>query len=171
CIIPRSVVDGGQPPSRPVVYGHGLFGNTSELHSGLLQTFANQDNSVLCATPEIGMSSGDLGNTAKILADESHFPELTDRVQQGTLNELYLGRAMIHPQGLNSDAAFHVDGTLGSGPVIDTSHLYYNGNSQGGILGGALTAVAPDFTRAALGVPAMRYSMLLPRSVAFDEFA
>ena len=30
---------------------------------------------------------------------------------------------------------------------------YYDGNSQGGILGGALTAVAPDFTRAVLGVP------------------
>ncbi len=34
-----------------------------------------------------------------------------------------------------------------------------------GILGGALTAIAPDFTRAALGVPAMNYSVLLPRSV------
>ena len=35
-------------------------------------------------------------------------------------------------------------------------------------MGGALTAVAPDFTRAALGVPAMNYSILLPRSVDFD---
>ena len=55
--------------------------------------------------------------------------------------------------------------------VLDTSHLYYNGNSQGGIMGGALTAVSPDFTRASLGVPAMNYSVLLPRSVDFDEFA
>ncbi len=38
-------------------------------------------------------------------------------------------------------------------------------------MGGALTAVSPDFTRAALGVPAMRYSVLLPRSVDFDTFA
>ena len=55
--------------------------------------------------------------------------------------------------------------------MLDTRHLYYNGNSQGGIMGGALTAVSPDFTRAALGVPAMNYSVLLPRSVDFDEFA
>ena len=55
--------------------------------------------------------------------------------------------------------------------MLDTSHLYYNGNSQGGIMGGALTAVSPDFTRASLGVPAMNYSVLLPRSVDFDEFA
>ena len=38
-------------------------------------------------------------------------------------------------------------------------------------MGGALTAVAPDFTRASLGVPAMNYSVLLPRSVDFDQFA
>ncbi len=38
-------------------------------------------------------------------------------------------------------------------------------------MGGALTAVAPDFTRAALNVPAMNYSVLLPRSVDYDAFA
>ena len=38
-------------------------------------------------------------------------------------------------------------------------------------MGGALTAVTPDFTRASLGVPAMNYSVLLPRSVDFDPFA
>jgi hypothetical protein len=38
-------------------------------------------------------------------------------------------------------------------------------------MGGSLTAVAPDFTRAALGVPGMNYSTLLQRSVDFDEFA
>ena len=68
----------------------------------------------------------------------ANFPELTDRVQQGLLNELFLGRLMIHADGFLSDAAFHVDDTdAGSPPVLDTSRLYYNGNSQGGILGGA----------------------------------
>ena len=55
--------------------------------------------------------------------------------------------------------------------MLNTSQLFYNGNSQGGIMGGALTAVSPDFTRASLGVPAMNYSVLLPRSVDFDQFA
>jgi hypothetical protein len=77
---------------------------------------------------------------------------------------------MIHPQGFSSAPAFHVDRTLSTPSVIDTSHLYYDGNSQGGIMGGALTALSPDFTRAALGVAAMRYSLLLPRSVDFDQF-
>ena len=35
-------------------------------------------------------------------------------------------------------------------------------------MGGALTALAPDFDRAVLGVPGMNYSTLLRRSVDFD---
>ena len=38
-------------------------------------------------------------------------------------------------------------------------------------MGGALTALAPDFDRAVLGVPGMNYSTLLQRSVDFDAYA
>ena len=38
-------------------------------------------------------------------------------------------------------------------------------------MGGALTALAPDFDRAVLGVPGMNYSTLLQRSVDFDDYA
>ena len=38
-------------------------------------------------------------------------------------------------------------------------------------MGGALTALAPDFNRAVLGVPGMNYSTLLRRSVDFDQYA
>ena len=54
---------------------------------------------------------------------------------------------------------------------VDQSRLFYDGNSQGGIMGGALTALAPDFERAVLGVPGMNYSTLLRRSVDFDLYA
>ena len=47
-----------------------------------------------------GCPAEDLPNTAGILADLSDFPELADRLQQGLLNELFLGRLMIHPAGL-----------------------------------------------------------------------
>jgi hypothetical protein len=170
CIIPRSAVDGTPSAARPSLYGHGLFGDASEVASDTQADLADTYGFVLCATDEIGMSQSDLGVTASIVHDISNFPKLADRLQQGLLDELYLGRAMIHPDGLSSDPAFHVDGTPGTPSVIDTSHLYYDGNSQGGIMGGALTALSPDFTRAALGVAAMRYSLLLPRSVDFDEF-
>jgi hypothetical protein len=54
--------------------------------------------------------------------------------------------------------------------VIDTSELYYEGISQGAIMGGALTALSPDFTRSVLNVPGMNYSTLLRRSVDSDEY-
>ena len=102
--------------------------------------------------------TADVPNVATILADLSNFPTLADRVQQGMLNFLYLGRLMIHPQGLGANPAFQ---TADGKSLFDTRRLYYDGNSQGGIIGGALTAVAPDFTRATLGVLGMNYSTLL----------
>ena len=95
----------------------------------------------------------------------SNFPSLADRSQQGFLNFLFLGRVLVHPDGLASDPAFQdADGS----PVFDTSHLVYDGNSQGGIMGGALTALSPDLTRATLGVTGMNYSTLLNRSVDWE---
>lgn len=171
CIVPESVVTGPAGAGRPSLYGHGLFGSASEVGSSPQRALSQAHGIVHCATDEIGMSQSDLPVVAGALQDISRFPAIPDRLQQGLLDELYLGRAMISPSGFTTDPAFHQGGTLASGTVLDTSHLYYNGNSQGGIMGGALTAVSPDFTRASLGVPAMNYSVLLPRSVDFDEFA
>ncbi len=123
---------------------------------------------VFCATDWWGMANQDVPTTAGlILPDLSNFAILPDRVQQGMLNFLLLGRLAIHPQGLAADPAFQ----LGGHGVLDTRELFYDGNSQGGIIGGSLTAVAPDFRRAVLGVPGMNYSTLLQRSVDFDQFA
>ena len=174
CTIPHSAVDVSPAPGRPAIYGHGLFGSASEVfNAGIQQQLANDHDFVLCATDEIGMSGGDVTNTAtNILPNLSNFPQLADRLQQGLLDEIFLGRLMANPNGFLSNVAFHQDGsTLGSPPVIDDSELYYEGSSQGGIMGGALTAVDADFTRSVLNVPAMNYSVLLPRSVDYDSFA
>jgi hypothetical protein len=171
CIIPLSATSGPAQSARPSLYGHGLFGDASEVASGPQRSLSQEHDIVQCATDEIGMSESDIAAVIPALEDISKFPTIPDRLQQGLLDELYLGRAMISPSGFTTDAAFHQDGTLTSASVLNTSHLFYNGNSQGGIMGGALTAVSPDFTRASLGVPAMNYSVLLPRSVDFDQFA
>jgi hypothetical protein len=171
CIIPDSVTSGPAETGRPSLYGHGLFGSAGEVGSHAQRSLSQAYGIVQCATDEIGMSASDVPVAVVALQDLSLFPAIPDRLQQGLLDELYLGRAMISSSGFSSDPAFHQDGTLMSGSVLDTSALYYNGNSQGGIMGGALTAVAPDFTRASLGVPAMNYSVLLTRSVDFDPFA
>jgi hypothetical protein len=171
CIIPLSATSGPAESARPSLYGHGLFGDASEVASSPQRSLSQSHDIVQCATDEIGMSESDVPAVIPALENVSSFPTIPDRLQQGLLDELFLGRAMISPSGFTTNEAFHQDGTLASGSVLDTSHLFYNGNSQGGIMGGALTAISPDFTRASLGVPAMNYSVLLPRSVDFDEFA
>jgi hypothetical protein len=171
CIIPLSVTTGPAEEGRPSLYGHGLFGDASEVGSSPQRSLSQAHKIVQCATDEIGMSESDLPAVIPALENVSAFPTIPDRLQQGLLDELFLGRALISSSGFTTNAAFHQDGTLSSGSLLNTSQLYYNGNSQGGIMGGALTAVSPDFTRASLGVPAMNYSVLLPRSVDFDEFA
>ena len=171
CIIPRAAIDPGARPSRPSLYGHGLLGDASEVESDAQETLAQFGDITFCATDEIGFSESDVPDAISTLQNLSNFPKLVDRTQQGLLDELYLGRLMDNPSGFLSDGAFHVNGTTGSPGVIDPSQLYYNGNSQGGILGGALTAISPDFTYASLGVPGMNYSVLLQRSVDFDAYA
>jgi hypothetical protein len=171
CIIPAVAVTGARESARPSLYGHGLFGSAGEVDAGSQRSLSQRHDIVQCATEEIGMGVTDLPDAIAATQNLSLFTRLTDRLQQGLLDELYLGRAMISPSGFTTNAAFRQDGTPATPSVLGISRLYYNGNSQGGIMGGALTAVAPDFTRASLGVPAMNYSVLLPRSVDFDEFA
>ena len=164
CLIPKRALAEGAGSARPSLYGHGLFGGYGEIHQDQIKAMEDEHNFIHCATAWAGMATDDVPNVATILADLSNFPTLADRVQQGMLNFLYLGRLMIHPDGLGANAAFE---TADGKSLIDTRRLYYDGNSQGGIIGGALTAVAPDFTRATLGVLGMNYSTLLTRSTDF----
>jgi hypothetical protein len=168
CNIPRQAIDGAAPVQvKPVIYGHGLLGSASEVNSGPQAAMAFEHGYTYCATDWAGFSTQDVGTVAASLQDLSHFPKLVDRMQQGFVNHMFLGRALVHPQGLGTDPAFQAAGRS----VIDGERLYYDGNSQGGIMGGALTALSPDFNRAVLGVPGMNYSTLLRRSVDFDAYA
>ena len=173
CRIPRSVVRDASSPASEVfpglasLYGHGLLGGQGEIGAGNVESMGNENRVVFCATDWIGMASEDVPNVATILADVSNFPTLADRVQQGMLNFLFLARLMIAKGGFTSDPAFQVGGH----PLIDTSQVVYDGNSQGGIIGGALLAVAKDIRKGVLGVPGINYSTLLNRSVDFNTYA
>ena len=171
CIIPRAALANASAtavPARGSIYGHGLLGSYTEVTSGNVEAMANEHNFVFCATNWIGMCSEDVLNAAGILHDFSRFPSLTDRLQQAMLDQLYLARLMIHPQGFVSDPAFQ---DASSNPVIDTSAVFYDGNSQGGIFGGTVMALSQDITRGVLGVPGMNYSLLLTRSTDFATYA
>ena len=169
CVIPWSATtDGAGPaaPARPSLYGHGLLGSERETSAGNVRVMANSHNMIFCGTRWTGMEEDDFPTAIDILSEFGQFPKFSERLHQGLLNFLVLGRLMIHPDGLASDPAFQVEGES----LVDRSELFYDGNSQGAIAGGALAAFAQDFTRAVLGVPGMNYSTLLRRSIDFDDF-
>ena len=91
-------------PARPLLFGHGLFQDATAVDS--IALFAPVSNAVICGTNFGGMSQEDLVNDAKVSADLSRFPEIADRLQQGILDFMFLGRAMIHPQGFSSNPEF-----------------------------------------------------------------
>jgi hypothetical protein len=191
CNIPQVAMQ--QDGARPSLYGHGLFGSRGEVNQQQLQDMSQEHDFVFCATDWVGMACTDLPpsdpqsaaalftdfiehrtppnapdcDVPTAISDEtdlSNFPTLVDRVDQAFVNFMYLGRLLIHPQGFAADPAFH---DASNRSVLDTSHLYYDGNSQGGIFGGSLIALEPDITRGVIGVPGMNYSTLLQRSSDF----
>lgn len=175
CSVPESVgAAPAAPPGRALLYGHDLMGTIGqEIDAEPQRELASGFDFVICGTDQIGMSAGDTATVAGSFQELSGFPRVVDRLQQGMLNELLLARLMIHPDGLVSDDAFRVGGVSTGEPVIDTTteRAYYRGNGQGGIVGGALTALAPDFDRAALGAGAVNYSSQLDRSTAWEAYS
>jgi hypothetical protein len=166
CIVPSSA-----SPARPArisLYGHGLFGSRSEVTRPWVEALATNYNMAFCGTDWWGLASPDeVFDGTQVVPNLSLFPVIVDRLQQGVLNTLYLGRLMRNSQGFASNAAFQSGGK----PVIDTSNLYYDGNSQGGIEGGLTTAVSPDFRRAVIGVTGIDYgNVLIQRSTDFSPF-
>lgn len=173
CVFPNDNVVSGASRAKVSLYGHGLLGSYQELSgtSDHLTKFADQENTVFCAASWAGFSQNDIGNAFSALQDLSLFNAIADGAQQGFLNQLTLGRLLRHPSGFVANRAFKAGGLASGQPLIDNSELGYDGNSQGGIMGAALTAVATDFTRAVLGVPGMNYSILLYRSSDWYTYA
>ncbi|MEY9928317.1 hypothetical protein ABH926_002956 [Catenulispora sp. GP43] len=162
CEIPRSA---WSKPSQAALYGHGLLGSRDEVGAANVRAMAGEHDFTFCATDWIGMAAGDQNTVVSALENLSAFPEVTERTQQGVLNALFLGRDLVDPAGFAASPAFR---TADGRPLLDPrAGVVYDGNSQGGILGGVLVAVSPDVKRGVLGVTAMDYSILLNRSVDF----
>jgi hypothetical protein len=159
----------GSDPRFPTLYGHGLLGDRNQI--GDVKSPRRYGPFYGCGADWWGMSTPDLPTVLTIIADMSNFPSLPDRAQQGFLNFMFLGRVAAHPEGFTTHSAFQQDGR----PLIKTfsgnqpARVYYDGNSQGGIMGGSLVAVSPDIHRGILGVPGMNYSTLLHRSVDWED--
>ncbi len=164
--IPCSLLEDPALGARVVQYGHGLFGDYTEAKTGWLSEAADAQRWVVFAQNWTGMSTIDAGVVTLMLAtDVSGFRTVPERSMQG-FGEVMAGTRLILG-ALPDDAELAVAGV----PVIDRGQgVQFYGNSQGGILGGALMRISPDLERAVLGVPGMPYTLLLSRSADFDPF-
>lgn len=150
-----------------VIYGHGLLGTRNQATSAGPRLLAENHNHIVCGTDLIGMAEDDVPNALAILGEASTFFTLSDRLLQGHLNTLFLGRLLRHPDGFAAHEAFRdADGAA----LLDTEQLAYYGISQGGIMGPVSTAVSTDWDVGVFGVPGVNYSTLLNRSVDFDLY-
>ena len=161
CVLARDRGDG-----LTVLYGHGLLGSQRE-GEGVGKAVGGALGASVCAVDWAGMSGADTAAIVGMLDDLSGFRIIPDRLQQSFVDFLVLAQAITHPDGFGADAAFQAaDGTRLLG-----DRLAFAGNSQGGILGGALSALTDQWSQVFLGVPGMNYATLLQRSVDFEPFA
>lgn len=161
CLVPDDA-DGAEAPT--VLYGHGLLGSRQEVMG--LGSLGTTVGLAFCALDFIGMSTADVPVIVDAFADLTAFRTVPDRLQQGHLGFLLLGRLVASDAGFATDPAFQ--GPDGQ-PLLSGS-VAYLGASQGGILGGAPSAMDGDWDRVILAVGGMGYNTLLRRSIDFDEF-
>jgi hypothetical protein len=165
CIVPQSASP--STPARISLYGHGFLSTGVDVTEPSQQALASAHNFVMCSTDWLGLAAPDAGNDVAAMLDPNRLPAQVARMQQGVLDMVYLGRLMVSASGLSSDAAFQQDGQS----LLDTSQLYYDGNSTGGIQGGIVAAISPDVTRAVLGVSSIDWAnWLIPRTQGIGDF-
>jgi hypothetical protein len=170
-VIPCTVLANGGTSKHPNLFGHGLFGSNQDILGYTNQPLLSHFDYVIAATDWRGLASPDLNPLAtsylvRVVLNLNLVDALPDRLRQGMLNTLVLGR-MLRSGAFNVSPSFQ---TPGSVPVIDTSDMFYFGASLGGILGTMFAGLCPDIERANLDVPAINFSLLLQRSTDFIPF-
>jgi hypothetical protein len=159
--VPRSAL-GGQPHGL-VQYGHGLNGTYGETSAGYNGKIANDHKLIFYGCNMTGMSTPDVGSIILFISEMSQFGTMSDKLQTGLLEYVWLQRAMRERfAGLPEVQKLGIQ--------VDKSQMFYSGISQGGIFGGSVIALSKDVTRGHLGVPGNNYSLLLQRSIDFDSF-
>ena len=120
-----------------------------------------------CATDWSGMSSNDVLLVEAALQNMSKFNVNVDHMLQGFVNFQFLARLINSPKGFARSAAFQDGGKV----RFQVGKCGFQGYSQGGIMGGAVSAISTEWHRAILGVPGENYGgLLLNRSVDWSEF-
>jgi hypothetical protein len=164
--IPQCVADGTATGPIPyIVFGHGLFGNAHDtLQDTNLLTVANNFCMVLVGTDWLGLTDTDLPNLTDVIGDFNKFVFVTDHLQQAHVNAQVMAHLLA---GALSDQEAALQ--YGGYPIIDKTHGYYFGVSDGGIQGGTFMSLSKDVTRGILNVPGGEWNLMMFRSSHFGD--
>ncbi len=160
---------------RSLAYGHGFFGTQEEMTSAPGTVTSNKLAAVTFGTDWLGLSQPDLGWLANTLsAEPARATELTDRLHQAMANWMVLTEAvrrslftapeLRRPE--SGEGSCVAEGQAGA-LLYAPARIDYYGPSLGAILGGVLSTLDPNITRAVLNVPGAGLSHMMPRSAAF----
>lgn len=138
------------------IYGHGLLGSGADALDIAEQT----SGLIVAGTDFWGMSEEDIGTVIEMFgANFAGGAAVGDRLLQSAANFTTL--------------AYLAQGELAADPalqgLLDPSQVYYLGGSQGGIMGGTVTAMADNLERGVLVVGGANYSLMIWRSSAFGQ--
>ncbi len=159
-------------PLPPLVVGHGLFGNGPGTVGGVAGASIIPPF-VAGGTNWSGLSSPDISPDLfssfiyKVTTNPDETPALADRLRQGQMHALLLGRMLLRGD-FNADPAFQTP--AGHGAILPDGEIYYWGASLGGIMGNMFAALTPDVERLVVDVPAINFSLLLDRAAPFRPF-
>jgi hypothetical protein len=173
--IPCSIFDGGVT-NRPIVLGHGIFGTGAGMVNFVPESkndFGDAYDYISGGTDWIGLSSNrDKGSDVLWIGTHiigfgvsafNNFRAFPDRLRQGVLNTLVLGKLM--KRGLfNRDPAFESAPGVGVFPG-PAEEMFYYGISLGGIYGTYFSGLTPDVERFGLDVPSMVPPASAPRAL------
>lgn len=165
-MIPQSVFDADDPqPTRVVQFGHGFFGGLEEAIGSTQAEAANEGGWIVAAVDWWGMSSPDLGPVADMIGNDPTYTfNFTDRLHQGMVNFMALGRAV--QTTMQEVPELQHNGV----PLLSDDELYFYGISQGHILGGVFFALSPDIDRAVMSVGGASFSLMMSRASPFGQF-
>ncbi len=165
-MIPQSVFNADDPqPTRVVQFGHGFFGGLEEAIGSTQAEAANEGGWIIAAVDWWGMSSPDLGPVADLIGkDPTYTFNFTDRLHQGMVNFMALGRAV--QTTMQDVPELQQNGV----PLLSEDELYFYGISQGHILGGVFFALSPDIDRAVMSVGGASFTLMMSRASPFGQF-
>ena len=170
--IPYSVRDrvmGGGTGARMVMYGHGLLGAENQVGSGGTRVAWQRNEMVGFGTAYWGLSEPDEGYFVnEVVTNWGNVHIMMERLLQGTVNSLVLARSFKGVCSELEELQIDVGGTPTS--LVDPTQVYYYGISQGGIMGATIAGLSTDIEKYVLQVGAISYSMLMRRSLDFDQF-